>query len=101
MDARDKPAHHELRECIPLSGTIGLTDDAGNDRWSRRVARGGAVMTPSCTSKELGRFIAGTQYDDLPGHVVAKAKRHILDTLGAALAGATSQEARRARAVLM
>lgn len=51
-------------------------------------------------TRQLGRFIARTHYDDLPAEVVAKAKRHVLDTLGAALAGATSDEATRAHAAL-
>jgi 2-methylcitrate dehydratase PrpD len=50
---------------------------------------------------ELGRFVARTRYEHLPVGVVAKAKRHILDTLGAALAGATSEEATRTHAALV
>ncbi|WP_416261710.1 MmgE/PrpD family protein [Gibbsiella quercinecans] len=38
-------------------------------------------------------FIFGVQYGDLPPVLVARCKRHILDTLGAALAGATSDVA--------
>jgi 2-methylcitrate dehydratase PrpD len=52
-------------------------------------------------AKELGAFIAGTSYEQLPREVVEKAKRHILDTFGAALAGATSEEAARAKAALL
>jgi 2-methylcitrate dehydratase PrpD len=52
-------------------------------------------------AEELGGFIAGTSYEALPAEVVAKAKRHILDTFGAALAGATSDEAARAKAALL
>jgi 2-methylcitrate dehydratase PrpD len=52
-------------------------------------------------AKELGAFIAGTSYEQLPREVIEKAKRHILDTFGAALAGATSEEAARAKAALL
>ena len=40
--------------------------------------------------ERLGAFVAQTRFDDLPGPMVAKTKRHILDTFGAGLAGATS-----------
>jgi 2-methylcitrate dehydratase PrpD len=52
-------------------------------------------VTAATFVDDLARFIASTRFDDLPAAVVAKAKRHILDTFGAALAGATSDEARR------
>ncbi|PWW12931.1 MmgE/PrpD family protein [Mangrovibacter plantisponsor] len=38
----------------------------------------------------LGEFIASTGYSDFPPHLVEKAKRHFLDTLGAMLAGTDS-----------
>ncbi|MGW5647468.1 MmgE/PrpD family protein [Saccharopolyspora sp. NPDC003752] len=47
---------------------------------------------PEPTASRLGGFIAGTAFADLPGSVAAKAKRHLLDTLGAALAGARTPE---------
>jgi 2-methylcitrate dehydratase PrpD len=43
----------------------------------------------------LGTFVAEARYADLPPEIVEKAKRHTLDTLGAGLAGATSEEAKR------
>ncbi len=49
----------------------------------------------------LGTFVADTIFEQLPREVVEKAKRHILDTFGAALAGATSEEAARAREALL
>src|SRR5262249_59826489 len=49
----------------------------------------------------LGAFVANARYEDLPAGIVDKAKRHILDTLGAGLAGATSQEAKRTLAALL
>ncbi|MBL8698267.1 MAG: MmgE/PrpD family protein [Alphaproteobacteria bacterium] len=48
----------------------------------------------------LGDFVHDVAFDALPAATVAKTKRHVMDTLGAALAGATSEEARRARAAL-
>ncbi|MFF2508983.1 MmgE/PrpD family protein [Streptomyces sp. NPDC058067] len=40
----------------------------------------------------LARFTVRTRIDDLPAPVVTKAKHHLLDTLGAALAGTDSAE---------
>jgi 2-methylcitrate dehydratase PrpD len=51
-------------------------------------------------SERLAGFAANTSCDAIPAAVVHKAKRHILDTLGATLAGATALEARNARAVM-
>jgi 2-methylcitrate dehydratase PrpD len=48
----------------------------------------------------LAMFVAGARYKDLPAEIVEKTKRHILDTLGAGLAGATSEEAKRTLAAL-
>jgi 2-methylcitrate dehydratase PrpD len=50
--------------------------------------------------ERLGAFVAQTRFEDLPGKMVAKTKRHILDTFGAGLAGATSDESRRACAMI-
>lgn len=54
----------------------------------------------STLSQRLADFIGETSGDSLPDAVVHKAKRHILDTLGAALGGAAAVEARSARAVM-
>ena len=51
-------------------------------------------------SEQLAAFVAGVPNDALPAAVVHKAKRHILDTLGASLAGAAAMESRSARAVM-
>ena len=51
-------------------------------------------------SEQLAAFVAGIADDALPAAVVHRAKRHILDTLGAALAGAAAAESRSARAVM-
>lgn len=47
----------------------------------------------------LAAFVARTSADAIPDDVVAKAKRHVLDTFGAALAGASAVETRSARAL--
>ena len=57
-------------------------------------------MTETTVAATLGAFVARTRFEDLPQPVVEKAKRHILDTLGVALAGATSEEARRTQGML-
>jgi 2-methylcitrate dehydratase PrpD len=51
-------------------------------------------------SQRLAGFIVDTSCGEIPAPVVHKAKRHILDTLGASLGGATALEARSARAVM-
>ncbi|SOE73444.1 2-methylcitrate dehydratase PrpD [Burkholderia sp. OK233] len=51
-------------------------------------------------SEQLAAFVAGVPNDALPAAVVHKAKRHILDTLGASLAGAAAVESRSARPVM-
>ncbi len=51
-------------------------------------------------ARELSRFVAEAAWRDLPDQTIAKARRHVLDTLGAALAGSASSEARIARAAL-
>ncbi len=48
----------------------------------------------------LAGFVADARYDDLPEEMSEKARLHILDTFGAALAGATSEEAIRTRTTL-
>ena len=48
----------------------------------------------------LGTFVHDMRFTDLPADVVAKTKRHILDTFGATLAGALAFEARQTRALL-
>lgn len=45
----------------------------------------------------LATFVAETRPRDIPDAIAAKARRHILDTFGAALAGSTSVEATRTR----
>ncbi|ATE77741.1 MmgE/PrpD family protein [Pseudomonas frederiksbergensis] len=47
----------------------------------------------------LAQFCVDTRFEDLPAELVEQAKRHILDTFGAALAGAGSDVARQARQV--
>ena len=49
--------------------------------------------------QRLARFCVDTQFEDLPAALVAQAKRHILDTFGATLAGAESEVAQLAREV--
>ena len=46
------------------------------------------------------RFNVGTRFEDLPAKVVARAKRHVLDTLGAALAGSAAEPTRQVVSVL-
>lgn len=49
---------------------------------------------------QLAGFVANGRYDDLPEDMSEKARLHILDTFGAALAGATSEDAIRTRTTL-
>ncbi|AME24737.1 MmgE/PrpD family protein [Burkholderia sp. PAMC 26561] len=54
----------------------------------------------STLSQRLAGFVAETSGETLPAAVVHKAKRHILDTLGVSLGGATAVEARSVRALM-
>lgn len=49
---------------------------------------------------QLARFCAGTRFEELPGELVRRAKQHLLDTLGAALAGSAAFESRQLLRVL-
>ena len=49
-----------------------------------------AQLSPEPTIAEtLAQFAADLRFEDVPGEVIARAKLHILDTLGTALAGAS------------
>lgn len=50
---------------------------------------------------QLVSFIRQTRFEDLPAELVARTKRHLADTLGAGLVGATSQVAKEVSAVLL
>jgi len=49
--------------------------------------------------QRLAKFCVDTRFEDLPPPLVEQAKRHILDTVGATLAGADSEVAKTARQV--
>src|SRR4030095_14727681 len=53
--------------------------------WPRSSARGAKMGT----TEDLARFIAATQYDDLPAAVVAAAKSAIWEGVATLLAGST------------
>ncbi|UXU85714.1 MmgE/PrpD family protein [Burkholderia sp. S-53] len=57
------------------------------------------TMKTETRAMQLAAFVAQTDADAVPDEVVAKAKRHVLDTFGAALAGASAVETRSARAL--
>lgn len=48
-------------------------------------------------SQQLAQFITTTHFSDLPAQVVERAKIHLLDTLGVALAGSVQQSAIQSR----
>ncbi|MBB5574639.1 MULTISPECIES: MmgE/PrpD family protein [Rhizobium] len=50
--------------------------------------------------QELASLVHGTKFADLPAATVEKAKLHLLDTLGAGIAGAGSDEAHKALSVV-
>src|SRR5829696_2491801 len=56
-------------------------------RLSSVLGRG---LVKQTIAGRLGTFVADTTFEQLPREVVEKAKRHALDTFGAALVGATS-----------
>lgn len=49
---------------------------------------------------ELAEFVVGLQFSDLPPDVVLAAKRGLLDTLGASILGATTEEGMRVAAAV-
>lgn len=51
-------------------------------------------------SEHMAAFVADVDNEAIPVAVIHKAKRHILDTMGAALAGAAASESRSALAVM-
>ncbi|MGA8706457.1 MAG: MmgE/PrpD family protein [Steroidobacteraceae bacterium] len=58
-------------------------------------------MNHTATAAERwARFNVGTRFEDLPAELIARAKRHVLDTLGAALAGSSAESARQVASVL-
>lgn len=61
------------------------------------AARSGLSALPHVEA--LAEFCARLTPADLPGRIVARTKSHLLDTLGAALAGTRSAEFRRMRAL--
>lgn len=54
----------------------------------------------STAADTLAQFNAQTRFEELPPELVARAKRHVLDTLGAALAGSAAETSHRVRSVL-
>jgi 2-methylcitrate dehydratase PrpD len=59
------------------------------------------MLSPAQPSRLLARFIAGTRPADLPDALLAKAKRHTLDTLACGVAGACSAEGAALLATLL
>ncbi len=58
-------------------------------------------MNHTATAAERwARFNVGTRFEDLPAELIARAKRHVLDTSGAALAGSSAESARQVASVL-
>ncbi|KQQ86691.1 MmgE/PrpD family protein [Arthrobacter sp. Leaf137] len=58
-------------------------------------------MSPQQTASDhIAAFITGLRPDDIPASVLHRAKIHLLDTLGAGIAGAASREVATARTAL-
>ena len=47
------------------------------------------------TPFQLAKFVSEARFSDMPSPIVEQGKRHVIDTLGAGLVGATSIEAKR------
>lgn len=54
----------------------------------------------STAADTLAQFNAQARFEELSPELVARAKRHVLDTLGAALAGSAAETSHRVRSVL-
>jgi hypothetical protein len=52
---------------------------------------GPTTFGPSESTLALARFVAGTDFDDLPGEAVRAAKRCLLDTLGVMLFASSTE----------
>jgi 2-methylcitrate dehydratase PrpD len=65
----------------------------------QEIAAFGSSYSGVMRMERLAQFCVDTRFEDLPPALVAQAERHILDTFGAALAGAGSDVARQARQV--
>jgi 2-methylcitrate dehydratase PrpD len=50
-------------------------------------------------AQQLGRFCADTRFDELPSALVARTRQHVLDTLGATLAGSAAFEPRQVQSL--
>ena len=46
-------------------------------------------------SEQLARFVVWTKFEDIPEELIIKAQRHILDSVGAGIAGAVIRYRRR------
>src|SRR3546814_10425203 len=81
-----------------MVGGLGAANGRRSPRLGVRAALSGL---PAMTERlqRLAQFCVDTRFEDLPAALVAQAKRHILDTFGATLAGADSDVARQARRV--
>ncbi|MFH1087663.1 MAG: MmgE/PrpD family protein [Chloroflexota bacterium] len=58
-------------------------------------------MENSQYTERLAEFATGTRFEDIPGDVVAQAKRLILDTIGCALGGFSTDKGRISRQLAM
>ncbi|MEB0228632.1 MmgE/PrpD family protein [Pseudomonas sp. 10S4] len=65
----------------------------------QEIAAFGSSYSGVLRMEHLAQFCVDTRFEDLPVALVERAKRHILDTFGATLAGAGSEVAKQARAV--
>jgi 2-methylcitrate dehydratase PrpD len=65
-----------------------------------QAATSGEIGEIGDAALELGRFVAETRFEDLQPELVERAKRHILDTFGAALAGSAAVESRAVQELL-
>lgn len=63
-------------------------------------APGGPLPAALPHLEAMTRFTATLRFDDVPPALVTRAKVHLLDTLGAALAGTRSAEFRKARGLI-
>ncbi|WP_199231550.1 MmgE/PrpD family protein [Azospirillum sp. TSO35-2] len=88
-----------------MNWTGSASANARRCRPPRSARRDGGIGGTAGTRRDQNRTwpsrsAAGTRFADLPPALVGKAKIHILDTIGAALAGTRSAEFRMVRSLL-
>src|SRR5438445_12099659 len=69
------------------------TPDSGNGVTKSSTSKEEPMATPPPVTDTIARFVTGTDYSTISDKTLANAKMHILDTIGAALVGVSTDTA--------